>query len=179
MAKQRSQRKRRIIITAEHIDATPERLAKGDDFAFVNPAEIDSAEQPIGLTRRFAASHLDRLYKADRIDWRCWYAGGWYQRQHEACRFTSSVVANYGGMTSNGEPSYGLARTEKQVQARKVLHDARRHIPAHMLGYVDRLLLHDAMPDRRNRAGQRTLKDLAVALSRLADFLLIPANEDR
>lgn len=48
-----------IQLKPKAIDATPERLAKGDHTAMVNPAILDSA-QPIGLTRRITTSTIDR-----------------------------------------------------------------------------------------------------------------------
>src|SRR3546814_15282969 len=54
----RKARARVEFVTA--MDATPERLAKGDHSEMVNPAEIDDTEQAIARVRRFRSSHLDR-----------------------------------------------------------------------------------------------------------------------
>src|SRR3546814_4037292 len=62
--------KRKIRVRAEFVqamDATPERLAKGDHSEMVNPAEIDDTEQAIARVRRFRSSHLDRLHKNGRL----------------------------------------------------------------------------------------------------------------
>src|SRR3546814_12828918 len=65
--------KRKIRVRAEFVqamDATPERLAKGDHSEMVNPAEIDDTEQAIARVRRFRSSHLDRLHTNGRLSWR-------------------------------------------------------------------------------------------------------------
>ncbi|ODU22765.1 MAG: hypothetical protein ABS87_00945 [Sphingomonas sp. SCN 67-18] len=106
MAK-KTKRKARQIVNAV-IDATPERLAKGDASEFINPAKIDSGEQPIGRARRFRSSHLDRLYANRRLTWTQWHAGDWYRNQHARCHFALSVVASYGEQTSaSGDRSHG------------------------------------------------------------------------
>jgi len=40
-----------------------------------------------------------------------------------------------------------------------------------MLGYVDRLVLRDELPNRRNRSGQRSMRQFVLALQVLADWL--------
>ena len=171
MAKARAG-KRKIRVSAQKVvDATPERLAKGDEFEFVNPAKIDSSEQPIGLTRRFRSSHLDRLYQNDRLTWVQWYAGDWYRNQHARCSFALSVVASYGEQTSASEPSYGLPRTEAQLRARELFAKARRALPPHMLGFMERFLLHDAYPKYGGRAAMRNIREISGALDCLAVWL--------
>lgn len=159
------------VETVPVIDATPERLAKGDPFEMINPAEIDSKEQPIGRVRRFRSSHLDRLYQANRLSWTQWYAGDWYRNQHARCHFALSVVASYGEQTSASEPSYGLPRTEAQVRARKIFKAARDRLPPNMLGFMDRLLLYDDLPRYGGRAAMRNIADIADALDCLAAYL--------
>lgn len=161
---------------AAAVDATPERLAKGDASEFVNPAKIDSSEQPIGLTRRFRSSHLDRLYNRDnpkrsRLTYRQWQAGDWYRQQHARCSFSLSVVAAYGERTSAGEISYGLPRTESQLRARSLWMAARREFPPHMVGFMDRLLIHDELPRYGGSRAMRAVAQIADALDQLADWL--------
>lgn len=150
---------------------TEERLAKGDQVEWVNPAEIDSAEQPIGLTRRFKSSHLDRLHRNGRLTWTQWYAGDWYRNQHARCSFALSVVASYQARTSASEVNYGLPRTEAQARARRLFMDARRAFPPHMIGFMERLLLHDDLPRYGGRAAMRNIGQIAQALDRLATWL--------
>lgn len=159
------------------IDATPERLAKGDHSDFVNPAEIDSAEQPIGLTRRFKSSHLDRLHNNGKLTWVQWYAGDWYRNTHHRARFALSVVASYGDRI-NAAPTptafgYGLPQQEAQIRARTDLAKARQQWPRDMIGYMDRLLIHDELPRYGGRAAARNIAQIRNALDNLAGWLRI------
>lgn len=164
----------------ELLDATPERLAKGDASELVNPAEIDSVEQPIGMTRRFKSSRLDRLYNPNHdkkrpsaLTHRQWAAGDWYRNQWARCRFSLSVVSSYGERSFGGEINYGLPRTEAQLRARKLFMEARAHFPSKTLGFMERFLLHDDLPRYGGNQYYRSLNDIRFALDRLADWLAI------
>ena len=159
------------------LDATPERLAKGDDFEFINPAKIDSGEQSIGLVRRFRASHLDRLYRGRRLTWVHWYAGDWYRNQHTRCGFALSVVSSYGGRSSRSEPSYGLPRSEAQARARKLFMQGRHRLLRSDLAFMDNFLLYDELPTYGGRASLRNVLRIRKALDRLADWLMLPVDE--
>ena len=173
----RGRAKTRRVTRIEVVDATPERI-RMDESEFVNPAEIDSSEQNIGLTRRFRASHLDRLYRAERLTYRQYYAGDWYRNQHAACAFDGRVTASYSGSSTGGGPTFGLLpKTERQLVSRRVFHEARKFIGEDMVGYVDRLVLRNAMPSLRHRGTQRTLEALQLSLDKLANFLRYPANQ--
>src|SRR3546814_3031207 len=76
----RKARARVAFVTA--MDATPERLAKGDHSAMFNPAEIDDSEQAIARVRRFRLSHFDRLHKNGRLSWRQFCSGDWRSEEH-------------------------------------------------------------------------------------------------
>lgn len=173
MARSRTHKLKRVSNRRDFIDATPERLAKGDHSEMVNPAEIDSAEQPIGLTRRFRSSHLDRLYRNDKLTWAQWYAGDWYRNEHHRARFGLQVVASYGERTSAGENSYGLPRTEAQLRSRRAVMDARSQWPRSMQGFMDRLLIHDDLPRYGWRQNMRTMAEIRNALDSLAGYLRI------
>lgn len=171
-----ARRARKRVTSQAVIDATPERLAKGDDSAFINPAEIDS-NQPIGLTRRFKSSHLDRLYRKDDdkspLSWVQWYAGDWYRSEYHRGRFGTAIVSSYGERTTGGENSYGLPRTEAQLRARKNIMAARKQWPASMADFMDRLLIHDEFPKYGRRARIRTVAEIKGALDILATWLKI------
>ncbi len=158
------------------LDATPERLAKGDEFEFVNPAKIDSDEQPIGLVRRFRSSHLDRMHRGGRIGWAQWYAGDWYRNQHQRCCFALSVVSSYGERSSNSEPSYGLPRSQAQASARQAFRQARLRFAIVDQSFMDSLLLHDELPTYGGRASLRNVRRVRAALDRLADWLMLPVD---
>jgi len=151
------------------LDCTPERLAKGDDSAMVNPAEIDSTEQPIGLTRRFRRTpHLDRWHNGGIITQRQWWAGDAYRKLYEGAQNMPRVVASYGERTTGGETDYGLARTDAQMRRRVAFRAARGSIQAQVLGMLDRLLLRDEMPKYRGRAQMHAIADVRKGLDDLA-----------
>ncbi|HEX8257004.1 MAG TPA: hypothetical protein VF589_05180, partial [Allosphingosinicella sp.] len=171
----RRQRARMVVPTDERIG---QASAGGEQLEWVNPAEIDSAEQAIGLTRRFKSSHLDRLYRNGKLSWVQWYAGDWYRNQHARCSFALSVVASYGGGTGGGEPSYGLPRTEAQLRARQLYMEARCALPAPMLGFMERMLIHDELP--RAYGGKQRMRStarIAAALDALAGWLGLAAGQ--
>jgi hypothetical protein len=158
-----------------HVDATPERLAKGDDSEFVNAAEIDPREQAINRVRRFRSTMLDRLHAKGQIDWNQWYAGDQYRNAHARAAMSPSVVAAYGERTTVGECSYGLARTESQVRARNFLRQCREQIPFEMRGFMDRFLIHDDLPRYGGNQYNRTVRQIRQTLDSLALFMRLAA----
>lgn len=166
----RGKRKRRTPKQYAALDATPERFAKGDEAAFVNPAEIDSSEQPIGRVRRFIARpRLDRWHSSGVITQRQYSAGDRYRTLHQRAFSEPRVVSAYGERTTGGEPDYGLARTDAQQKARERFRMARLSVPADMLGFIDRLLLKNNLPPYRGRAQMRSITDARNALDTLAE----------
>ena len=168
--------KRKPIVRIEHVDATPERI-RMDESEFINPAEIDSSEQQISLTRRFRSSHLDRLYRKDDprspLDYRQWQAGDSYRTLHHKARFTMRVVASYGERTTGGEPSYGLPITQSQLRARQDIAEARKEWPQGMQGYMERLIIHNELPRYAGRAAARNLAAIRLALDAMAKHFKI------
>ena len=171
----RAKRKRNRSNLKLALDATPERLTKGDDSDFVNPAEIDSFEQPIGRVRRFKASHLDRLYSRQKLTWAQWYAGDWYRKQHYRAYSPVRVVSSYGERTTGGDISYGLPRSEAQLRARKLVKDARDRFPIQRQSFMDKFLIHDDLPIYSRRVSLRTINEIQASLDRLAGWLLVGA----
>ena len=163
----RGRARHRKVVRVEIVDATPERI-RMNESEWVNPAEIDSSEQPIGLTRRFRTSHLDRLYKAQAITWPQFYAGESYRSLHERARFIMAIVASYGERTTGGEPTYGLPITDVQLRARKQLSEARSKWPSGMQGYMERLIIHNQFPRYAGRAHTRNLDSVRAALDAMA-----------
>ena len=168
MAKSRTRKQKVKTEFIPHVDATPERLAKGDHWEMVNPAEIDDSEQRNVLTRRFRSSTIDRLHKNGRLSWVQWYAADQYRNAYHRAAFTVSVVASYGERTSAGEVSYGLARTESQARARDFVRFCRASIPADLRGFMERLIIHDQMPKYGVSKAMGTIKDIHRALDKLA-----------
>lgn len=166
------------------VDATEQRLTRaieesgnsGEAWEYINPAKIDSC-QPIGLVRRFRSSHLDRFYRRDSdksiLTWRQYYAGDWYRNTYNRAGITISVIASYGERVSGGEPAYGLPRTQRQADARRLWRDARGQFSLNMVGFLDRLLLHDELPRYGGRQRSLRLDRLREELDKLADWLKI------
>lgn len=175
MSRRKQKRARMAFVREQHIDCTPERLAKGDASEFINPAIIDSTEQPIGRTRRFhRLSKLDRWHKAGVITQRQFVAGDEYRSLHMRAVSVPRVVASYGERTSAGECDYGLARTAAQARARQHWRAARDNIPSQQLGVADRLLIHDNLPAYRGRAQMSILTEVRKALDALASHFERP-----
>ena len=171
----RRRRKKVAVAFVPHVDATPERLAKGDISEYVNAAEIDPNEQAINRVRRFRSSMLDRLHNNGQITWYQWYAGDVYRNTHARAAMSPSVVAAYGERTTVGECSYGLARTESQVRARSFLRQCREQIPFDMRGFMDRFLVHDDLPRYGGNQYNRTVRQIRQTLDSLALFMRIAA----
>lgn len=158
------------------LDATPERLAREPQAELV-AAAIDKAGERRGLARRFRAAHLDRLHKSGSLSYAQWYAGDVYRQTHARCQLGQPVVAAYGERTRAGEHpgsfGYGLAHQESQLRARRMLEKMRATLPRPMLGFMDRLLIHDEMPRYGGRAAMRNLAEIRKGLDALAGFLRV------
>jgi hypothetical protein len=172
-AKRKPRIQRHIVQAA--IDATPERLAKGDLCEFINPAEIDDSEQAIGRVRRFRASMLDRLYHNGRLTWSQFYAGDQCRNAYHRAGFALNVVASYGERTSVGEISYGLARTERQIAARELYRALIAEVSKDMQGFMMRFLIRDDLPRYGGRKAMRTTTEIRKSLDRMAAYLKLPA----
>lgn len=154
------------------LDATPERLAKGDEFEWIRPDGVEEAKGGINPTvRRFRMAHLDRLHKAEKLTLVQWYAGDWYRNTHHKCAFGSKLTSSYGERTSSSDPAYGLPRTEAQYRARSDLRQAREQWPQAMREHMDRFLIEDVYPRLSPRARSRDLGQMRNALDRLAMYL--------
>jgi hypothetical protein len=170
MARKRRHREARAP-RIEFVDATPERLSKGDAWDMVNPAKIDSGEQAIGLTRRFFKTpRLDRWHRGEVITQRQWWAGDQYRKLYERAQTMPRLVAAYGERTTGGEPDYGMARTAAQARARTEWRNARSTIPFEILGFIDRLLIHDSLPAYGGRKQMHALATIRATLDNLASY---------
>lgn len=173
MAKHRRKIKR---VTPQRValllDATPERLAKGDQFDWVRPDGVDGCQRGINPTvRRFRMSHLDRLHNAGKLTQVQVYAGDWYRNTHHKCAFGAKVTGSYGERTTGGMQEAGLPRTEAQWRARQDFRQAREQWPQAMREHMDRFLLDDVYPKLSHRARDRDLGQMRNALDRLAMYL--------
>lgn len=159
--------------TPTGLDATPERIAKGESELVV--ALIEKAGERPGKARQFRSSHLDRLHRNGKLTYRQWLAGDWYRSTHDRCRFSLSVVSSYGERTGAGDHpgsfGYGLPRQEAQARARDDLRNARQQWSPAMQGFMGRLLVHDDLPRYGGRRAMHALTDIRSALDRLAEHL--------
>jgi hypothetical protein len=159
------------------LDATPERLAKSDHSEMVDPATIDSSEQPIGRTRRFRDTWVDRLHRRGLLTDAQWYACDWYGKIHARAFAAPSVVADYGRSSGGGEQTYGIARSEAQAAARRQYRAARDRLPAQMVALVEAAVIYDDVPRFTNGQQQgRYAGRIAAAIQPLAEWLHAPGT---
>lgn len=171
MGRRQAGKRRKLAPMTPSVDATPERLRMGES-EFVNPAEIDSSEQPIGYVRRLhSMARLDKWHRAGVITQRQYEAGNWYRTVYERGQIEPRVVSSYGERTTGGENSYGLARNHRQLEARQALRGARLIFAREIVGFMDRLLLRDALPNFRGRRMMHTISEARNALDDLANYL--------
>ncbi|MBW6522410.1 hypothetical protein KZ810_02765 [Sphingomonas sp. RHCKR47] len=159
----------------EHVDATPERIARAEGNHEIVDAIIDRAGERAKLTRQFADSAIDRMHKRGQLTYAQWYACDWYMRLHAEAMSAPRVVAAYGdGVGGGGSESYGQPRSRHQWDARRKLRQARAVIPAQMLGLFDRVVVADDMPAFLNgRQRARFAARIADTAGLLAHWLRI------
>lgn len=157
----------------EYMDATPERLAKGD-YSEIVQTKVEGQSARSTPTRRFKATKLDRLHRAGHIDWVQWYAGEWYRNTAQEADTAPSAISGYGQGIGGSVTFYAfLPRNIHQLEARDKLHAARKEWPDGMQGFMERLLLRDALPIYGGRAAMRTVAEIRKGLDAMAKFLRI------
>ncbi len=166
-------------------EATPERLAQATDRDDAGKpvaahmslviGKIEKAGERALLTRRFADSYIDRI-RGRHITFAQWYAADWYRDLYQQAGIEARVSANYGG-SGAGECTYGMAVTERQAWARRKLRAARERIPPNMIGLIDRVVLHDAVPVLSGGVQRaRFASRMGAALQPLAEWINAPAT---
>lgn len=160
------------------IDATPERLAK-EAASTLEEVKGEGHGRRVHKTRRIASSaQIDRLHRAGVITEPQYQAADWYRTAHYSSFRQTGLVAAYGERTAVGDIDYGLPRDVRQVDWRARFRTARASMPDMLVGFVDRLVLHDDYPRFRGRARMKTLAELRLALDALAKHLcLTPGTE--
>lgn len=163
----------------EHVDATPERIARASDEDGVRhdrvvDAMIDKAGERAKLTRKFADSWIDRMLARQQLTYSQWFACDWYATLHAAAHSAARVVADYGeGCGGAGRENYGQPLSARQWDARRRLRDARTAIPSNMATLFDQVVIEDAMPAFRN--GQQRAR-FAARVAAVAQQLAITIN---
>lgn len=158
------------------LDATPERLAKSEASEFINPAKIDSSEQPISNTRRFRDAWIDRMLRRGQLTYSQWFACDWYARLHHDALTPPRVVSGYGtGSGGDGCASYGQPRNQHQWDARKVLRKARAILPANAVGQFDMVVIEGHAPPFVNgKSRDRFIERFARMAQDMAEWINAP-----
>ena len=171
MARGRKRRPRPQAV--EYMDATPERLAKGD-YSEIVQTKVEGQSVRATPTRRFTTAKIDRLYRSNHLTWEQWYAGKWYAETAEKADTAPSSISGYGQGIGGSVTFYAfLPRNIHQLEARDKLHAARKEWPDGMQGFMERLLLRDALPIYGGRAAMRTVAEIRKGLDAMAKFLRI------
>jgi len=171
MAKPKRKTRTREYVVRETIDITPERLAKGDPFEWVNPAEIDDTEQPIGRNRRFRSAPLDRFHANSMITYRQYEAGDQFRNAWHGAGFFTSIVASYGERTSKGEPSYGLPRTLRQITCRQFCRAIMADLTFAENRFMTRFLVNGHCPRFRGSKHIAHMREIRRCLDMMADYI--------
>lgn len=173
MARGRKVKLKRKRPETEYMDATPERLAKGDYSEFIE-TKVEGQSARTTKARRFKSSKLDRLHRSGHLTWTQHYAGDWYRTTAESATTAPSVVSGYGQGVGGSVTFYAfLPKNIQQMEARDRIHEARKAWPDGMHGFMDRLLIRDELPAYGGRAAMRTVKEIQAALDAMARFLRI------
>jgi hypothetical protein len=169
----RKPKRRPRLQAVEYMDATPERLAKGD-YSEIVQTKVEGQSARSTPTRRFNSAKIDRLHKAGHLTWAQWYAGKWYAETAENANTAPPTVSGYGQGIGGSVTFYAfLPRNIQQLEARDKLHAARKEWPNGMQGFMERLLLRDALPIYGGRAAMRTVAEIRKGLDAMAKFLRI------
>jgi hypothetical protein len=163
------------------LDATPERIARAYHSEQVNPAEIDSSEQPIGRVRRFRDSAVDRLHRRGALTYAQWYACDWYVSLHAAAITTPRVVADYGrSHRGDGERNVGLPQSEAQLASRALLRTVRAKVLGTKVGVFEGLVVEDVMPSfTYGRGRDRYVRAMADMAQLVAEYIHAPGHHAR
>ena len=167
IAKQQHEEAEKIRKMPHH--PTPERMRQDESDEY--GATIAKAGDRALLTRKFASTHLDRLYRSGKLTWLQFHAGDKYRDLYVEAGIGLRVTAKYGETNGGGEESYGMPRTMRQAYARQKLRAARDQLPKDMVGFIDRFVIHDELPRYGGRASYRSIKQIASALDAIFDWV--------
>ena len=157
----------------DYLDATIERLAKGDHSEMVETKAEGQSSRTV-LTRRFRASRLDALHRNGKLTVVQHFAGDWYRTRAEEAACSPSVIGGYGQGAGGSAQFYAfLPRTLAQLDAQSQLRQARAQWPIGMQGFMDRFLIRDEMPRYGGKQAVKALKDIRNALDELARWLRV------
>jgi hypothetical protein len=120
--------------------------------------------------RLFKVRHLDRLHKAGKLSETQYAAGVWYRDQHDRCRYDRVRIMDPNRIVAG----VVMGSADWQEMARDRFRTARAALPREMIGFVDRLVLHNRWPKMHQRERFRTIERLGAALDDLAIHIQHP-----
>lgn len=157
---------------------TPEQRAM-NVYAEVNPATIDSAEQPIGRAlRNLTGTPLDRYRQRGHVDERQWRAGDRLRTDWQVAALNPRVVQAYApALGGGGDPAWQLPASERQALARERWRRTLAALPAGLGRLLVEVACHEATAQqigaRLGRSGRNAeiagMTALRLALDALAD----------
>lgn len=178
MARRRHRADRVLDGLAEAVGPTPEQRAR-NVYAEVNPAEIDSAEQPIGRAwRNLTATPLDRYHRRGLIDDRRWQAGERLRADFHRAQLGARVTLSYAAPTGAGQDvGWQMPAGDRQAEARDRWRRALAALGPGLAALVAAAVCEEAtaadLGARLGRSGRNAevagMTALAIGLDLLAD----------
>ena len=159
-------------VAVDGFDATPERLAKGPSDVVKGAIDISNR---VPNARQFKACRIRALYLNKAITLRAKTAADFFSELCHQSEIRQKVTANHEPRIGSNVVFAFLPLNLRQYDRRELRDRLLKDIPAHMRGYVLRLCSENKLPPRRDRAAQRTVRDLCQALEKLADAMKLPA----
>lgn len=178
MARRRHRADRVLDGLAEAVEPTPEQRSR-NVYAEVDPAEIDSAEQPIGRAwRNLTATPLDRYRRRGLIDDRLWQAGERLRADFHRAQLGPRVTLSYAPPTGGGgDVGWQMPAGARQAEARDRWRRALAALGPGLAALVVAAVCEEAtaadLGARLGRSGRNAevagMTALAIGLDLLAD----------
>lgn len=168
----------RLLQPIDPLGPTPEQQAR-HRYEEIDPATIDSREQPIGRTKRnLSGTPLDRYRQRGGIDERQWRAGDRLRADHFLAGLQPRVVQSYSlGASGGGEAAWQIPASERQAVARARLRHALAAVGPRLASILLAVVCHErpagGIGGDFGRSGRNAevagMTLLALALDVLAD----------
>jgi hypothetical protein len=156
---------------------TPEQQAR-NRYEEIDPATIDSGEQPIGRVKRnLTGNPLDRYRQRGGLSERQWRAGDRLRADYFLAGLQPRVVQSYSLGSSSGDTGWQMPASERQAASRERLRKALcavgPRLTAVLLGVVCQETPAGGIGSALGRSGRNAevagMTMLALALDLLAD----------
>ncbi|MBM3490306.1 MAG: hypothetical protein FJX68_07625 [Alphaproteobacteria bacterium] len=113
----------RLLLPTDPLGPTPKQQAR-NRYEEIDPATIDSGEQPIGRVKRnLTGNPLDRYRQRGNLSERQWRAGDRLRADHFLAGLELRVVQSY-SLGSSGDAGWQMPAGERQAAARERLRRA-------------------------------------------------------